>query len=94
MTKKIALHADEKIIAVIPEHCSGPGWSNMPIWVYIIDSSQKLRTECIQPDEMTREMWTLFKAGAAMCEALVSAVPVKLLGTYSNGEPVKKRKSI
>ena len=24
----------ETIVAVVPEHCSGPGWQNSVVWVY------------------------------------------------------------
>lgn len=75
--KKIDLAYDERIIAVVPERCFGPGWNNSPAWVYITDSSSRLRTECIQPQERTPEMNTLFAAGEAMCNALIGAVPAR-----------------
>ena len=77
---QIELHKDERIIAVVPEYASGPGWANKPIWVYIEQSATKrLRTECIQPDEQT----TLFASGAAMATALVQSIPVINLKSFS-----------
>ena len=81
---QIELHKDERIIAVVPEYASGPGWANKPIWVYIEQSATKrLRTECIQPDEQTAEMHTLFAPGAAMATALVQSIPVINLKSFS-----------
>jgi hypothetical protein len=73
--KRIVLRADEKIMAVVPAYVNGPGWGNSIVYIYIRDSGGKFRLEYLQPTEQTVEMLTLFKSGAAMCEALISAVP-------------------
>ena len=73
--KTIKLAVGERIVAVIPEWCAGPGWSNAPTWVYIATNDGRLRQECIQPEERTPELHTLFAAGNAMCNALAAAVP-------------------
>ena len=73
--KTIKLSHGERIVAVVPDRCSGPGWSNAPVWVFIATNDGRLREECIQPEERTSEMHTLFCAGEAMCKALLSAVP-------------------
>ena len=75
--KTIELHRGERIVAVVPDLCSGPGWSNAPVWVHVATIDGRLRTECLQPDEQTPEMHTLFTPGATMCEALVGAVPTR-----------------
>lgn len=75
--KTIELQRDERIVAVVPEYCFGPGWSNPLVWVYIVDSNQTLRTESIQADEMTPAMQTLFGVAEAMQNALFSAVPTR-----------------
>lgn len=67
----------ERIVAVVPEECSGPGWSNRVVWVHIADRAGGYRTECLQPLDQTPEMWALFEAGAAMHRALLAAVPLK-----------------
>ena len=74
--KKIKLARGERVIAVIPEACFGPGWANCPTFVYIERNDKKLRTECIQPDERAADLDTLLKTGAAMEQALIAAVPV------------------
>ena len=75
---QIKLEKHEYIIAVVPEYCSGPGWSNSVLWVHIADgNSRTYRTEAIQPDERNRDQWVLFKAGEAMHQALVGSVVVK-----------------
>ena len=73
--KAIKLHHGERVVAVVPERCNGPGWSNAPVWVYISTNDGRLREECIQPNERTPEMHALFHAGEAMCMALMGAVP-------------------
>lgn len=73
--KQIELADGERIIAVVPETCSGPGWINSVVWVHIADKAGKLRTEAIQPNEQTPQLRTLFKVGEAMCWTLLHAVP-------------------
>jgi hypothetical protein len=75
--RTIKLEFGERIVAVVPERCSGPGWGNAPTWVFIATNDGRLREECIQPDERTPELHALFSAGEAMCNALTAAVPVK-----------------
>lgn len=72
--RKIVLNEDEAIVAVVPEYVSGPGWRNMPVWIYIRDSGNRFRCECLQPDDHSPDMLALFSPGAAMCCALMRAV--------------------
>lgn len=74
--KKVRLAHGERIVAVIPEYCKGPGWANSPTFVYIARNDKTLRTECIQPEERTPDLDALFNPGAAMVNALIAAVPV------------------
>lgn len=76
--KTIILAEGERIIAIVPEYRAGPGWSNTPTWVYIDGRDGKLREECIQPDERTPALYTLFSLGASMHCALMDAVPVRI----------------
>jgi hypothetical protein len=75
--KPIAIKHGERVLAVVPEVCGGPGWANSPTWVYIGSRDGTFRAECIQPDERTPELHALFSAGVAMCNALRDAVLVK-----------------
>lgn len=75
--KIIKLNHDERIVAVVPERCSGAGWSNTPTWVFIATRDGKLREEGIQPEDRTPELNALFGPGEAMCAALSAAIPVK-----------------
>lgn len=70
----INLEYGERVIAVVPERCSGPSWYNEVFWVHITTMDGRLRTECIQPKEMTTEMHHLFGPGASMCRALMDTV--------------------
>ena len=73
--KKIRMSDREFIAAVVPESASGPGWSNQPTWVYIVNHDTKIcRTECIQPSEQTPELATLFSTGLVVQSALRSAI--------------------
>jgi hypothetical protein len=77
----------ERIIAVVPERASGPGWANTPTWVYVTDIYGLLRCECIQPEERTPELNALFDVGAAVSVALFRAIPayisIAINGEYS-----------
>lgn len=75
--KKIILNPGERIIAVVPQQAAGPGWSNAPTWVYIATNDGRLREECIQPEERTPDLHTLYDIGEKVCAALIGAVPVK-----------------
>ena len=76
--KIIKLFQHEKVIAVVPEYCSGPGWANAIAWVHIIDySTGKHRCEDIQPDERTIELNALFAPGAAMNATLMAVIKTK-----------------
>lgn len=73
--KRIYLGKNERVVAVVPEDCAGPGWSNSVVWVYIRDYLGNTRSECLQIADQTPEMLTLFEHGAIMHRALVGAVP-------------------
>ena len=75
--KIIELAQGERIVAVVPEYANGAEWRNALVWVHIEDSSQQLRTESIQAEEMTPAMHTLFGVAEAMVGALFSAVPAR-----------------
>jgi hypothetical protein len=54
---------DEYVVCVYPESCAGPGWSNQVYWVVVQkQGGGRIRLESLQPDEMTQEMCTVFKA--------------------------------
>lgn len=77
----IKLAPGEHIAAVVPDSPHGPGWSNLLAWVHIHNNSTRsFRTEAIQllSGEATEQLMALHLPGRAMCEALVSAVPVKM----------------
>ena len=75
---QIKLKKHEHIIAVVPEYCSGSGWSNPVLWVHIADGNTcTYRTEAIQSDERNRDQLVLFKAGEAIHQALIGSVVVK-----------------
>ena len=76
--KPITLSRTERVLAVVPEYCAGPGWANSPLWVHIVDhATGTLRSECIQPEDQTPEQMTLFRIGAVAHAALVDSIAIK-----------------
>ena len=74
----VKLNRHESIVAVIPEYVSGPGWSNRPLWVHIVNhANNNYRCECLQPDEQTTEQRILFPVLAAAHNAMLAQVEVK-----------------
>ena len=75
--KTIHLADGERILSVVPEYCSGQGWTNELVIVYISTEDWEIRQEYIQPEERTPAMHALFSSGSAIQAALLSAVPVE-----------------
>jgi hypothetical protein len=74
----IVLKETENIIAVVPESCSGPGWTNNVVWVYIADVSHTVRYVCLQwEDYYDSPIATLFQVGDVLNKQLKSLIPVK-----------------
>ena len=73
-TKTIYLADGERILAVVPEYCSGPGWTNELVVVFIATGDWEIRQEYIQPEERTPAMHALFSSGSAITAALLNAV--------------------
>ena len=69
----LKLAPGEYIAAVVPEYCAGPGYSNRPLWVYIRNGST-YRQECIQPEQQTPAMHTMFATLAAAHGQMLAAV--------------------
>lgn len=68
------------IVAVVPESCAGPGWSNQVLWVYWKDGDGKIHMDSLQPDE-----WSKSVAVAALFRVLESA-HLAMLGAVRRGE--------
>jgi len=75
---QILLKKNEHVFAVVPEYCSGPGWGNALLKVYIADgNSGSYRTEFIQPEDQNRDQVVLFKAGETINKSLVESIVLK-----------------
>lgn len=72
--KTITLSRGERVIAAVPEYCSGPGWSNSILWVYIETADKGLRTEAIQPGERSAEQHMLFNVAEAAHRAMLGSI--------------------
>lgn len=67
------LEDGEHIVTAYAQAASGPGWSNSPIWVIVQAIDGTLRQECLQPDEQSLEMVTLYNISQAAHEAMMHA---------------------
>lgn len=75
--KPIEMKGTENIIAVVPESCSGPGWNNNVVWVYIADVTHTVRYVCLQwEDYCNSPIATLFQVGDVLNKQLKSLIPV------------------
>ena len=63
---------DEYVVTAYAAPASGPGWANAPVWVIVRGRDGALREECIQPDDQSRAMRTLYRI-AAEVNAIITA---------------------
>lgn len=76
--KSIVLEQNETVIAVVPEYCSGPGWSNKLVLVHIVNwFTNKHRVEYLQPEEQSSDMLKNFKVIQAAHELAINSVLIK-----------------
>jgi hypothetical protein len=75
--KPILLHEGEFVLTAWAERASGPGWSNTPVYAVIANQSASpptYRVVCIQPNEQTFEMKTVFPYSLQSHADMVEAV--------------------
>lgn len=53
------------VVTAFAEPCAGPGWANSPVWVILSDEEGRLYRECIQPDDQSAVMRTLYSVSAS-----------------------------
>lgn len=75
----LRLKDGDRIAYIRAERAAGPGWQNAPLWIIVRESGGKLREECLQPNEQTRDMLLLYRAAEAIHAALAGAVEGALL---------------
>lgn len=65
----------DTIIVAWAEYAAGPGWANAPVWVLVRDRRDgRLRQECLQPEEQTAVMLTLYGVSAHVSVQMLNAV--------------------
>ena len=74
MSNIVTKHNEYQIVTAWAESASGPGWANQPVWVLVRERCGKLRIECLQPDEQSRDIHTLYRVSSAAHGAMVTAV--------------------
>ena len=72
--KKLKLNPGDYIITTYAQPASGPGWGNTPVWVLVKGADGKIREECLQPDQQTRDMVLLYPYSARAHRDMCSAV--------------------
>ena len=77
--RKIRLADGERILCVQAEYADGPGWTNAPLWVHIVDGAGKLRSECIQPHERSAKVDALFPFLELAHARMMSAIALEML---------------
>jgi len=71
--KKI-LPKGSRVVTAWAERCSGPGWTNTPVWVLIQDSDGGLRVESLQPMEQSASVRLLHGVSATCAETMTREV--------------------
>ena len=72
MSYKIKLTENEMVVCAYAEKASGPGWSNCPVFVVIENKCTcGIRTECIQMDQQSEEMLTIYDIAAEVHETML-----------------------
>ena len=56
----------KSILTAFAEPACGPGWSNTPVWVVLRDENGKFSVECIQPEDQTATMITLYSISSVV----------------------------
>ncbi len=71
---KLSKEMSEYIVTAYAEPAAGPGWSNTPIWIVINNVLNKMRLECLQPEQQSAEMRTLYEISTAVNSQMKHAV--------------------
>lgn len=74
----------DTIVTAYAQHAAGPGWGNSPLWVIVRSSDGRLREECLQPEEQTREMQLFYN--------VASEVHCKMASFIEKQAKITKRK--
>ncbi len=71
----VRLLCTEYIETAYAQYANGPGWANAPLWIVITDrATGKTRKACLQPEEQTEEMRTLYSFSALAHASMTGAV--------------------
>lgn len=73
----------EYVVTAWAEAAAGPGWSNAPLWVLVgapLITQKGYRIECLQPDEQTAAMVTLYGISAQVHESMRASAASLLEG--------------
>lgn len=71
--KRLKLKYGDHIVAAYAEPASGPGWANSPLWLVVCSEDRGLRLECMQPDEQTAGIASIYRIGAEVHSEMTAA---------------------
>jgi hypothetical protein len=75
----MTLNEHDTVLTAYAETAAGPGWGNSPVWLIVRSSLDgKIRQECLQPDEQSRDMYALYGVSQAAHVAMTKAVVAHL----------------
>jgi len=66
----------DRIVTAWAEPVSGPGWANRPLWIIVRDGLGNFREDCLQPDDQTVGMQTLYHVSSAVHREMVAEVEI------------------
>lgn len=73
--RKLALEPGERVVTAWAERASGPGWTNMPIYVLIGSNNGEYRVKTLQPEEWRGVgVVALYNVSEAAHTAMLTAV--------------------
>lgn len=74
--RRIALEPGERVVTAWAERASGPGWTNMPLYVLIGNSNGAYRIETLQPEDWGRDAGfvALYNVAESAHTAMLTAV--------------------
>ena len=70
----------KKVIVAWAEPAAGPGWTNTPVWYIHRTEAGGLVMDCLQPEEQSWEIATLYGISSAAHSAFLNAVEAKVDG--------------
>ncbi len=74
------------VLAAWAEPADGPGWANQPVWALTRNTwDGSYHLHCLQPEEQSRDIATLYQVSAAAHAAMTAAVEAAFAAPRKRG---------